>query len=322
MSEKPARPDFELIERSDDVVVHISTRRFMDEESSVRLNQTIASLVERRVLKIYIDLQSLEAIGRPFFSTLITSWRRVVELDGRFVLARIPPCIMEIFELTRLTHVFDIRAEIPFENVTFASAEEQGFIHGIRQAGDDPSVSLIYSDWLEERDDDRAELIRLQCERETTENPERVDEMLAREKALLSQHEQRWVGSLAGIARDWSWRHGSIHQVTVSTSALEDHIDDLFKLAPIRQLSICGGYLLPQFRQNRWVEAFKRTESVNELSELVIQTRNLTDQDVEPMLESGVLTGLTRLDLAHQSQLSVKTIQRFRRKFGSAFKEE
>ncbi len=72
---------------------------------------------------------------------------------------------------------------------------EQGFLDAILEAPDDDVPRLVYSDWLEEHGEQaRAELIRVQCElaRLARDNPRRA-ELLQNERALLQEHEARWI---------------------------------------------------------------------------------------------------------------------------------
>src|SRR4051812_45143988 len=94
------------------------------------------------------------------------------------------------------------------------------FLRAIRDNPDD-AHRLVYADWLDEQGDaDRAEFIRLQCRlaRLGPDDPAR-DALEARERALLTAHEAKWLGPLPPEVRDWSFRGGLVDALLVRDSA-------------------------------------------------------------------------------------------------------
>lgn len=75
---------------------------------------------------------------------------------------------------------------------------EEGFLHTIRDEYENEEPRLIFADWLEDQgDNDRADLIRLQCQRATL--PERdcnIPCLDAQINSLLSANIDRWTGSV------------------------------------------------------------------------------------------------------------------------------
>ncbi len=71
--------------------------------------------------------------------------------------------------------------------MTVADRQTQlGLIHSLISDPDDEAARLVYADWLEDRNDPLAELVRVQCEiRRAESDGENSEELLARERRLL-----------------------------------------------------------------------------------------------------------------------------------------
>jgi uncharacterized protein (TIGR02996 family) len=150
------------------------------------------------------------------------------------------------------------------------------FLAAIAAAPDDDVTRLVFADWLEERGDPLGEFIRLQIELEPLRQPrsdlfaefERVrlldkippgadypdrDSPLARkldrETDLLRQHQAKWLGTLAGLDRDYTthfqpeFRRGFIASVGIGLSALLDKSTTLRQSCPALQHLIVFGTL-------------------------------------------------------------------------------
>src|SRR3954451_22388779 len=78
--------------------------------------------------------------------------------------------------------------------------EERDFLDAIADAPDDDDLRLIYTDWLDERDDPRGEFIRVQIElaRWPEDAPERAG-LAAREHELRTKYLPSWLGPLWGL---------------------------------------------------------------------------------------------------------------------------
>src|SRR5262245_55108850 len=97
--------------------------------------------------------------------------------------------------------------------------QEQGFLQAIVADPEDEGVRLIYADWLEEQGNPRGEFIRLQCELEklSADDPRRPD-LEAREKQLLAEHANEWLGPLRGELVDWRFHRGFVDFVDMDAS--------------------------------------------------------------------------------------------------------
>jgi hypothetical protein len=97
----------------------------------------------------------------------------------------------------------------------------------------------VFADWLEERGDARGEFIRRQCELEQLDedDPARAEHE-SRCQLLLAMHKSSWLGDLPKMVRDYRFRRGFVHWVQLSAKNFLAHGDELFDLAPIRQVTI------------------------------------------------------------------------------------
>lgn len=83
------------------------------------------------------------------------------------------------------------------------TTDEDAFLDGIRAQPDDDALRLVYADWLEERGDPRAELVRVQCELARLDvRRSRRRELERRERELIGEHFDEWIAPLmdAGAA--------------------------------------------------------------------------------------------------------------------------
>jgi uncharacterized protein (TIGR02996 family) len=79
-------------------------------------------------------------------------------------------------------------------------SEVEAFLAAIREEPDDEAPRLVFADWLDEQNDPRGELIRVQVElaRWVPSLSTRL-ELQNREQELLRQHRRTWLRSLAGL---------------------------------------------------------------------------------------------------------------------------
>jgi uncharacterized protein (TIGR02996 family) len=130
-------------------------------------------------------------------------------------------------------------------------AIEDAFLQSILENPDDDSVRLIFADWLMERDDPRGEFIRIQCELARLQEPladwdawaaasERLPELQAREKELLTKHGQTWSAPVSSITSNYSFRRGFIERVSLSAALFLHYRADLFRGTPIQEVHFTG----------------------------------------------------------------------------------
>jgi uncharacterized protein (TIGR02996 family) len=137
--------------------------------------------------------------------------------------------------------------------------EDEAFLRAIIEAPDDDTPRLIYADWLEERGVPRAEFIRIQCAlanlpvRDPDKAALRIRARLCHgSQELLAQHEDEWLRPLALLSRrlrfGWTcgFRRGFVESIRLFNAENRRYnfprltgsqFEDLFQLAPIRELS-------------------------------------------------------------------------------------
>jgi uncharacterized protein (TIGR02996 family) len=93
---------------------------------------------------------------------------------------------------------------------------DEAFLRMILDKPDADEPRLIYADWLEERGRPLGEFIRIQCESARLPPGSRLREaMEERERELLSEHAEEWLGPFRGLATRWTFRRGLLQQVSV-----------------------------------------------------------------------------------------------------------
>src|SRR5437588_6339294 len=92
-----------------------------------------------------------------------------------------------------------------------------GFVNALLDDPDDEATLPVLADWLEEREDPRAELVRHQALLRPWEpNHERRGPLQRRERELSEQVASAWLGPLQTYCRDWKFENG-LARVTMET---------------------------------------------------------------------------------------------------------
>ena len=115
------------------------------------------------------------------------------------------------------------------------------FLTAIRDFPHDIEPRLWLAGLLEDDNDPRGEFIRTQCDLETlsVRSPIRFD-LETRERELLADHEDDWLGPLAGIV-DWAvFRRGFVEEIAISAKAFLEHADRILAWGPIREVHFRG----------------------------------------------------------------------------------
>jgi uncharacterized protein (TIGR02996 family) len=87
--------------------------------------------------------------------------------------------------------------------------EVLAFLEDIKENPEDDTPRLIFADWLEERDDPRGSLIRVQCELASTPYLDRRrTEVKKQETTLIGQVARMWPGPLSSLIDLYEYRRG------------------------------------------------------------------------------------------------------------------
>jgi anti-sigma B factor antagonist len=77
------------------------------------MNETVARLFADHHFNIIIDMSGISRIDSSGVDALVTAVRRARENGGDAKLARLTPRVQTLLEITQLTSVFDIYADVP-----------------------------------------------------------------------------------------------------------------------------------------------------------------------------------------------------------------
>ena len=93
-------------------VVTFIDKKILDEAGIQELGLELFSLVEQDNRKaILLNFSNVEFLSSAALGKLITLDRKVKSHKGRLKMSNIRPEIMEVFQITKLNKVFDIRAD-------------------------------------------------------------------------------------------------------------------------------------------------------------------------------------------------------------------
>jgi anti-sigma B factor antagonist len=96
-----------------------------DAVSAPQMKVELHQLIESGKTKLVIDLESMDFIDSAGLGVLVSCLRRTAAEGGDLRLAGVPPFCRSIFELTRLTRVFDVTESL------------EGAVKAIAEDGDD-----------------------------------------------------------------------------------------------------------------------------------------------------------------------------------------
>src|SRR5579859_5926072 len=116
---------------------------------------------------------------------------------------------------------------------------DENFLRAIIADPDDDTPRLVYADWLEEHGDPRGEFIRVQCAlARLSKSDRRRRKLKTLEAELLKKHGRTWTRPLRAIVGDFGCHRGFANWATGKARKILDHIDILFRLAPIQYLRV------------------------------------------------------------------------------------
>lgn len=168
--------------------------------------------------------------------------------------------------------------------------EDEAFLQAILEEPDADAPRLMYADWLDERDDPRAEFIRVQCTlASAVMGAARRAELKQRERALLRQYQDEWIQPLRGLITGWLFRRGFVEVAWLHATKLLQRGAELFSLAPLREIKVrhTAG-LLP---------AVAASPFLARLTALNLAEEGMGDEGVRALAASPYLEQLAALDL-------------------------
>ena len=129
---------------------------------------------------------------------------------------------------------------------------EEDLIHLAAVRPDDPMPRLVFADWCEERDAERAEFVRLACQAEPADKP-RIEE-------LLRSRGKDWAGDLRGHAHAWHFHQGLITLVEGDENLLAPTARTTWQKNPVQhlRLHLPAGSRMPD--SPHWPSQLKRLD--------------------------------------------------------------
>jgi anti-sigma B factor antagonist len=105
-------PNLDVVETGDVSVVHLGDQRRLDEFSTQQLGTELFRLVEeegRR--KLVLDFEAVEFLSSAALGKLIALSKKTHTRGGALKLCNLDNRLLEIFAITRLDRLFDIRLD-------------------------------------------------------------------------------------------------------------------------------------------------------------------------------------------------------------------
>lgn len=168
----------------------------------------------------------------------------------------------------------------------------QQLLDAVLDAPHDEAPRIAFAEWLDAQGDPQGEFIRLQLAawhaRRNRDVAKCVD-LEKRAEALLAAHRRQWENSVSSLARNPTFIRGFVEDVTLSAREALEHLDAVYRLAPIRHLSIEDAH--GQLDRLLQLPDLARLRSLN------LWDSGLTDRDADLLAHSPHLTGLKILNL-------------------------
>jgi anti-sigma B factor antagonist len=112
MTSQPRRRRLEVEDIGDVNVVNFTDRKILDEQNIQLIGEQLFSLVdESGRKKILLNFGNVEYLSSAALGKLITLNKKLQGAGGKLILCNIDPQIYEVFEITKLNKLFNIKAE-------------------------------------------------------------------------------------------------------------------------------------------------------------------------------------------------------------------
>jgi uncharacterized protein (TIGR02996 family) len=145
-----------------------------------------------------------------------------------------------------------------------ADAEREGLLRAIIENPEDDTPRLVYADWLEEHGDpDRAEFIRIGCQKEREEfDSPRWNELKARASEMEYRNRKRWLKDLPELPKRfswWDWRRGFVEGLSVPGLApFQREEKRLRSTIPLLSLALTVGTNFKSFEKATCLKGLRR----------------------------------------------------------------
>ncbi len=159
----------------------------------------------------------------------------------------------------------------------------------------DDAPRLIYAKWLKiNGDPDRAEFIKVQCDRAAKDPFDPAQERLEKkEQSLLKKHQEEWLAELPEWARTGAkFRRGFVGVVAVDLATFAKRAAELVKVTPVDGIELSSGGA-----DVRGVQALAKCPQAAQITELSLWYNEVGDAGAKAIASSPLFTGLKTLRL-------------------------
>jgi anti-sigma B factor antagonist len=112
MTSQPRRRRLEWEDLGDVTVVNFTDKKILDEQTIQVIGEQLFSLVEEvGRKKLLLNFAHVELLSSAALGKLVTLNRKIKDVGGKLVLCQINPNIYEVFEITRLNRIIEIRKD-------------------------------------------------------------------------------------------------------------------------------------------------------------------------------------------------------------------
>jgi anti-sigma B factor antagonist len=100
----------EVIEAGDVTVVHLRDHKIIDELVIQEIGQELFQLVDaEHRTRLLLNFAAVEFLSSAALSKLIALERRIKARGGKLILSDIRPDLLKVFQITKLTRLFEIQ---------------------------------------------------------------------------------------------------------------------------------------------------------------------------------------------------------------------
>jgi uncharacterized protein (TIGR02996 family) len=172
-------------------------------------------------------------------------------------------------------------------------SEEKAFMDEIAASPDDDAPRLVFADWLEERGDPRAELIRLQCEMPKLEDYKARRALQVRVDELLKENYPRWSRPLRQYVGKLGFRRGMPEHVSGKVAQFMKNAERIFEVPTIRSAKL--NTLKPV------LDDFVKCSDLSKLTRLSLNSCNIGAARMETLASCPYLEQLIWFDLGNNA---------------------
>ncbi len=94
------------------LVTQLTLTGKLDLMNTVEVKETVKSLLERDRTMIHIDMGGVDFINSSGLGAMVSMLKEIRIRQGRLTLSNLEPYIVEIFEITQLSNVFETYATV------------------------------------------------------------------------------------------------------------------------------------------------------------------------------------------------------------------